>query len=180
MQIFSFKKIKFELLSGKWWLIASFLVCLFNTSRPRRNGQHFADGIFKHIFFNKNVWISIRILLKFVPKGPINNIPALVQIMAWCHPDGKPLSEPMMVILQTHICITPPRLVYRRIYASLSLNQLCHQATIRCDIYHIICTSFFFILHSVFHNLSLKQGCKSASFLIIFFQISKYIYHYKG
>ena len=35
--------------------------------------------------------------LKFVPKGPINNIPALVQIMAWCWPGDKPLSEPMMV-----------------------------------------------------------------------------------
>ena len=29
-------------------------------------------------FFNENVWIPIKIPLKFVPKGPINNIPALV------------------------------------------------------------------------------------------------------
>ena len=29
---------------------------------------------------------SIKISLKFVPKGPINNIPALVQIMAWRRP----------------------------------------------------------------------------------------------
>ena len=35
--------------------------------------------------------------LKFFPKGPINNIPALVQIMAWRWPGDKPLSEPMMV-----------------------------------------------------------------------------------
>ena len=33
-------------------------------------------------FENENVWISIKILLKIVPRGPINNIPALVQIMA--------------------------------------------------------------------------------------------------
>ena len=33
--------------------------------------------------FNENVWIPIQILLRFVPKGPINNIPALVQLMAW-------------------------------------------------------------------------------------------------
>ena len=39
-----------------------------------------ADNIFKCIFLNENVWISINISLKFVPKGPINNIPALVQI----------------------------------------------------------------------------------------------------
>ena len=38
------------------------------------------------IFLNENVYISIKISLKFVPKGPINNIPVLVQIMAWRHP----------------------------------------------------------------------------------------------
>ena len=31
-------------------------------------------------------WISITISLKFVPKGPIDNIPALLQIMAWRRP----------------------------------------------------------------------------------------------
>ena len=48
------------------------------TLRPRQNGRHFADDIFKCIFLNENVWISIEISLKFVPKGPIDNIPALV------------------------------------------------------------------------------------------------------
>ena len=51
---------------------------LLNTLRPSRNGRHFSDDIFKRILFNENVWISIKISLKFVPKGPINNIPALV------------------------------------------------------------------------------------------------------
>ena len=46
-----------------------------------QNG-HFSDDIFKCIFMNDNVWISIEILLKFVPRGPINNILALVQIKA--------------------------------------------------------------------------------------------------
>ena len=49
--------------------------------------------------------------LKFVPKGPINNIPALVQIMAWRRPGDKPLSEPMMVRLPTHKFVTRPQLV---------------------------------------------------------------------
>ena len=40
--------------------------------------------------------ISIKISLKFVPKGPISNIPALVQIMAWRRSGDKPLSESMM------------------------------------------------------------------------------------
>ena len=41
------------------------------------NGRHFPDDIFKCIFLNENVLISIKISLKFVPKGQINNIPAL-------------------------------------------------------------------------------------------------------
>ena len=38
----------------------------------------FPDDIFKCIFLNKNVWIVIKISLKFVLKGPMNNILALV------------------------------------------------------------------------------------------------------
>ena len=81
----------------------------FNTLRPRQNGRHFADAIFKWIFLNENVWIPIKFSLKFVPQGPINNIPALVQIMAWRRPGDKPLSGPMMVRLPTHICVTRPQ-----------------------------------------------------------------------
>ena len=83
----------------------------FNTLRPRQNGRHFADDIFKCIFLNENVWMPIKISMKFVPKGPINNIPSLVQIMAWRRPGDKPLSEPMMVSLTTHICVTRPQCV---------------------------------------------------------------------
>ena len=82
-----------------------------NTLRPRQNGRHFADDIFKCIFVNENVWIPIKISLKFVPKGPINNIPALVQIMAWRRAGDKPLSEPMLVSLPTLICVTRPQWV---------------------------------------------------------------------
>ena len=66
-----------------------------NTLRTRQNGQQFPDNIFKCILLNENVSISIQISLKFVPKGPINNIPALVQVMAWRCPGDKPLSEPI-------------------------------------------------------------------------------------
>ena len=48
----------------------------FNTLRPRQDGRHLPDDIFKCIFLNENVKISIKISLKFVPKGPINNIQA--------------------------------------------------------------------------------------------------------
>ena len=72
--------------------IANGMVCYINTLRPRQNGRHFADDVFKCIFLNGNLWISIKISLKFVPKGPINNIPALVQIMVWRRTGDKPLS----------------------------------------------------------------------------------------
>ena len=81
---------------------------VLNTLRPRRNRRHFADDIFKCIFLNENVLISIQISLKFIPKGPINYIPALVQIMAWRRQGDKPLSEPMLIISLTNICVTRP------------------------------------------------------------------------
>ena len=56
-----------------------------------------------------NAIYSIKISLKFVPKGPINNIPALVQIMAWRRPGDKPLSEPMVVTSPMHICVSRPQ-----------------------------------------------------------------------
>ena len=37
-----------------------------------------ADDIFKCIFLNENDWIPTRISLKFVPRSPIDNRPALV------------------------------------------------------------------------------------------------------
>ena len=86
-------------------------VNIFNTLRPRQHGRHFPDDIFRCIFLNENDWISLEISLKFVSKIPINNIPALVQIMAWRRSGDKPLSEPMMVRLPTHICVTRPQWV---------------------------------------------------------------------
>ena len=67
-----------------------YFVVVSNTLRPRQDGRQFPDDIFKRIFLNENVIISIKISLKFVPKGPINNNPALVQIMAWRRSDDKP------------------------------------------------------------------------------------------
>ena len=74
-----------------------------------KNGCHLPDNIFKCIFLNENCCILIQISLKIVPKGPINNIPAMVQIMAWRRPGNKPLSEPMMVSLPMHICVARPQ-----------------------------------------------------------------------
>ena len=91
----------------------------FNPLRPRQNGRHFTNDIFNSIFLTENVWTPTKISLKFVPKGLINNIPALVQIMAWRRPGDKPLSEPTMVIVLTHICITRPQWVNCSLYGPL-------------------------------------------------------------
>ena len=82
-----------------------------NTLRPRQNGHHFPEDIFKCIFWKENVWISINFSLKFVPKGSISNIPALVQIMAWRRLGDKPLSEPMLTYFPTHKCVSRPQWV---------------------------------------------------------------------
>ena len=86
---------------------------IVNTSRLRQKGSHFAEDTLKRIFLNENVRISLKISLKFVHKGQINNIPALVQIMALGLVGTKPSSETIWLDCQ-------------RIYASLSLNELIH------------------------------------------------------
>ena len=95
----------------RWDLSAVSVWWTLNTLRPRQNRRHFADDILNYIFLNENVWIPIKISLKFFPQGPINNIPVLVQIMAWRQPGDKPLSGPMMVRFPTHICVTRPQWV---------------------------------------------------------------------
>ena len=67
-----------------------------NSSPLEQNGRFFPDDIFKCIFMNEQFRILIRISLKFVPKDPINNIPALVEIMVWRRSGDKPLFEPML------------------------------------------------------------------------------------
>ena len=67
-----------------------------NSSPPRQNDCHFAGDIFRCIFVNEKFHILIRISLKFVPKGPNDNNPAWVQIMAWRRRCDKPLFEPIL------------------------------------------------------------------------------------
>ena len=94
----------------QWVLdIASWLT--LNTLRPRPHDQHFADGSFKCASLNENIWLLIKFSLNFVPKGRINNIPALVQIMPWIRPGYKPLSNPIIFGFPTHVCVTRPQLV---------------------------------------------------------------------
>ena len=81
---------------------------------------------FSNAFFrNENVSISIKILLEFILKCPINNIPALVQILAWRRLGDKPLSEPIMIILLTHIYVTGPQ------WVKVKLNYVANYTSIQ-------------------------------------------------
>ena len=95
----------------------------FNTLRPIQNDRLFADDVFQRNFYNENVWILLMISLKFVPKGPINNIPSLVQIMA-CTAQA------------TSHYLKQWWLEYWRIYALLGLNELTvYTISSNCTIY---------------------------------------------
>ena len=106
-------------LMGSYWLrhmiIDSAKYCMERSIMLTHWGRDKMAAIFQTTFsnaiLNENVWISIKISLTFVPKGPINKIPALGQIMAWRRPGDKPLSESMMVSLPTHMCVTRPQWV---------------------------------------------------------------------
>ena len=98
-----------------------------NIMRLRQNGLHFPDNIFKCIFLNEKLWISIKISMKAVPKGHIYNIPASVRILAWCQPSNEPLAEPMMVNLLMHICITQPQWVNSNPFSCSSYVSLLRQ-----------------------------------------------------
>ena len=65
------------------------------------------------------MWIPINISLKFAALGPINDIPAMVQIMVWRRSGAKPLSESMMDSLMTHVCVTRPQWVNVTPYSSV-------------------------------------------------------------
>ena len=53
---------------------------VINLSPPRPNGHHFADDIFICIFVNEKFCTLIKISLKFVLKGPIDNNTACIDL----------------------------------------------------------------------------------------------------
>ena len=104
-------------------------VCHLSTTlqwcHNERNGvsnHRLLDCLFNRLFWGRRRQTSNSAPLAFVrgihrwpmlyvPKGPINNIPSLVQIMVWRRPGDKPLSESMVVRLLTHLCVTRPHWV---------------------------------------------------------------------
>ena len=92
------------------------------------------DDIFNRIFVNENVIISIKFSLQFVPKGQINNIPVLVQTMAWRRPGNKPLSEAVMVSLLTHICVPRSQWVNWNVHVTTLSEYISYRKIATCDV----------------------------------------------
>ena len=104
-------------LSLKQFCTSSINIIAVITLRPRQDGRHFPDDIYKCIYFNENCCILIKTSLKYVHKGPIYNNPAFVQIMAWRRAGNKPLSEPVMAYFDD---------AYMRLSASMSyICEIC-------------------------------------------------------
>ena len=74
------------------------------TRWPKFYRRHFWNA-----FFNENVCISFNISLKYVSNDPWNDISSLFWIMAWRWPGNMPLSEPLVISLMMHICVTRPQ-----------------------------------------------------------------------
>ena len=78
-----------------------------------------------------NAWILLKISLMFVLKGPISNIPALVEIIVCRRSGDKQLFESMML--------------YWRIHASLGLNETnlcvfdCYTVLMEVTRLYIVC-----------------------------------------
>ena len=141
-----------------------------NTLRPKQNGRRFPDDIFKWIFLNENVWIPIKISLKFVPKGPINNIPALVQIMAWRRPGDKPLSEPMMVSLPTHICVARPQWVKQS--QSHRDNLILERTIALCVLYRYLTSTRFLIYGGRYIDVGTQKSAQTVYAVIIKYRLN--------
>ena len=64
--------------SHKLYVFHSIHKFSFNTSHPGQNGCHFTDSILRHIFMNEKFCIFTKTSQKFIPKGPVDNNPALL------------------------------------------------------------------------------------------------------
>ena len=83
-----------------------------NTLKPRQNGCLSADDIIKCIFFNENVWISIKISVKFAPKDPhgLNKLSNIGSGNGLVPSGNKPLPEPMLTLHDDPIAFPEPML----------------------------------------------------------------------
>ena len=95
------------------WAILCFPLLHISTDLTHWGRDKMAAVSRRHFQMHFLEWKCINFDWNFTEGVPINNIPALVQIMAWRRLGDKPLSEPMMDSLLTHICVTRPQSVNR-------------------------------------------------------------------
>ena len=129
------------------------------TLRPKQNGQHFPDDIFNWIFLNETIQIAIKISFKFVPRGPINNMPALIQIMVWSRQ-------------VTRHYLNQWWLFYWCIYASLGLNELCWNGTMSLKWHHL--EKMFCQVFCSLRNWTCSHSICTYHHYIIIHRVSKY------
>ena len=86
---------------------------LVNTLRPGQDGRHFGRQHFRLHFLEWNFFNFTQNFTEICYLDLIDNMSALVQIMAWPRTGDKPLSEAMLLC-----CVDA--------YVSLSLNKLTH------------------------------------------------------
>ena len=111
---------------------------IYGTIYPLTHGPPFPRRHFQMLFLQWKCMNIDWILIEVSSWGPINNIPALVQMMAWHRPDDKPLSEPILVSLLT-------------LYASLGLNELrCAQG--------LLVLFFFLFRKTLFHSIKIETN----------------------
>ena len=105
---------------------------LVNSSLSEQNGRHFPRGICKCIYMKDKLCILIWIPLKFIPTVPVDNIVALLQIMAWCRTGDKLLSETMLTRLTYALCGIRRRWGKIRLvsHGSFGTKVGCYQNTI--------------------------------------------------
>ena len=105
--------------------------------------------------------------MKFVPKGSINNNSALVQTMAWRRSGDKPLSEPMMVSLPTHICVTRPQWVKSTMRKTLKTEEasspFCSSKTHNQWLLLTEDLQCWKVLMGFHHNVTLYFSCPCAT-----------------
>ena len=73
-------------------------IWMIETLRHLQNYRHFIDDI-QYIFLKGDVFILIKISLRFLPRSLMPNSVALVQVMPWHRTGHKPFPEPMMTQL---------------------------------------------------------------------------------
>ena len=136
---------RFDAFNAFNWFL--FIINISYTLRPWQNGRNFADDIFKCVFVNENVWFPIKISLKFVLKGLINEYSII----------GSDNGLALPVSLLAHICVTRPQWVQPE-------QNNRHFQTMFCN----VCLKLKFVFYL---DQTLVRGFTWVQFLINWFSL---------